>query len=238
MQIGLRQPLREGLARTQPAPVQGFATSTLYGTQRDGYSLEAPLLPKNFLDQFRFDLDKYLTPNGLEDKIEVRLHDGRTAYAYSEDEAKELKEMDKRNAFLDLVISSCSSTSYASAAKTIYGEDASIGGNLPPEIVGIIETAMQADSNLSQNGLNILGTVIKDSPLYAQKLREIEQAANQFKNHPALFLGRTKLEQAGISSDLFTNPGVNLHEVSIGNLKSLVSKLNEIYEEERQKART
>jgi len=116
-----------------------------------------------------------------------------TAYAYSEDEAKELREQAKIAEYYERVLSTCSATSSAEIAKSIWGENKDQLGNinLPPEIESSIATAMEADNKLTKQDLNgDLKYVMGHTSVHQDKLRRIKAAQKQVLDNPALFYGK------------------------------------------------
>jgi hypothetical protein len=134
-------------------------------------------------------------PEGLLDflkKIEVRFPN-YMAYAYSEDEAKELREQAKIAEYYDRVLSTCSATSCGAIAKSIWGENKDRLGNisLPSEIESSIATAMEADNKLTEHDLNgALKDTIGLSPAYQNKLRQVKVAQKQVLDNLAQFYGK------------------------------------------------
>jgi hypothetical protein len=125
-------------------------------------------------------------------KIEVRFPN-YMAYAYSEDEAKELREQAKIAEYYDRVLSTCSATSYGEIAKSIWGENKDQSGNisLPPEIESSIATAIVADNKLTEHDLNgALKDVMGRSSVYQDKLRQIKVAQKQVLDNLAQFYGK------------------------------------------------
>ena len=162
-------------------------------------------------------------------KIEVRFP-AYTAYAYSEDEAKELREQAKIAKYYDRVLSTCSATSSGEIAKSIWGENKDQSGNisLPPEIESSIATAMEADNKLTEHDLNgALKDTMGLSSAYQNKLRQIKASQKQVLDNPAQFYGKEVKEilvAAGFHPDLFNTPS-ELANLDLGQLNSLNGKL-------------
>ena len=165
-------------------------------------------------------------------KIEVRFP-AYTAYAYSEDEAKELREQAKIAEYYDRVLSTCSAASYGEIAKSIWGENKDQSGNisLPPEIESSIATAMEADNKLTEHDLNgALKDTMGRSSAYQDKLRQIKAAQKQVLDNPAQFYRQEVKEilvAAGFHPDLFNTPS-ELGKLDMGQLSSLNGKLDEL----------
>jgi hypothetical protein len=165
-------------------------------------------------------------------KIEVRFPN-YMAYAYSEDEAKELREQAKIAEYYDRVLSTCSATSCGEIAKSIWGENKDRLGNisLPSEIESSIATAMEADNKLTEHDLNgTLKDTIGLSSAYQNKLRQIKTAQKQVLDNPAQFYGKEVKEilvADGFNPDLFNTPG-ELANLDLGQLSSLNGKLDEL----------
>jgi hypothetical protein len=162
-------------------------------------------------------------------KIEVRFP-AYTAYAYSEDEAKELREQAKIAEYYDRVLSTCSAASSGEIAKSIWGENKDQSGNisLPPEIESSIATAMEADNKLTEHDLNgDLKYVMGHTSAYQDKLRQIKAAQKQVLDNPAQFYGKEVKEiliADGFHPDLFNTPS-ELANLDLGQLNSLNGKL-------------
>jgi hypothetical protein len=121
-------------------------------------------------------------------KIEVRFPN-YMAYAYSEDEAKELREQAKIAEYYDRVLSTCSAASCGEIAKSIWGENKNI--SLPPEIESSIATAIVADSTLTEHDLNgALKDTMGLSSAYQNKLRQIKASQKQVLDNLAQFYGK------------------------------------------------
>ena len=165
-------------------------------------------------------------------KIEVKFPN-YMAYAYSEDEAKELREQAKIAEYYDRVLSTCSAASCGEIAKSIWGENQDQSGNiiLPPEIESSIASEIEADNKLTKHDLNgALKDVMGHSSAYKDKLRQIETAQKQLLSNPALFYGKEVKEilvADGFHPDLFNTPS-ELDKLDMGQLSSLNSKLNEL----------
>jgi hypothetical protein len=165
-------------------------------------------------------------------KIEVRFP-GYTAYAYSEEEAKELREQAKIAEYCDRVLSTCSATSYGEIAKSIWGENKDQSGKiiLPPEIESSITSAIEADNQLTKDDLkNGALKEVMHTPAYLAKLRQIETAQKKLLGNPAQFYGKEVKEilvTDGFNPDLFNTPS-ELDNLGMGQLSSLNSKLNEL----------
>jgi hypothetical protein len=163
-------------------------------------------------------------------KIEVRFP-GYTAYAYNEEEAKELREQAKIAEYYDRVLSTCSATFCGEIAKSIWGENKDQLGNitLPPEIKSSITTAMEADNKLTEHGLNgALKDVVGGSSAYQDKLRQIKTAQNKLLDNPAQFYGKEVKEilvATGFHPDLF-NTANELGKLNLGQINSLNGQLN------------
>ena len=121
-------------------------------------------------------------------KIEVRFPT-HIAYAYSEDEAKELREQAKIAEYYDRVLSTCSATSCGEIAKNIWGKNKDRLGNisLPSEVENNIATAIVADNTLTEHDLNgALKYVMGHTSVYQDKLRQIA-SQKQVLDNPAQF---------------------------------------------------
>jgi hypothetical protein len=164
-------------------------------------------------------------------KIEVRFP-GYTAYAYSEEEAEQLRKDAQVAKYFELVLSTCSATSYGEIAKSIWGGNKDQLGNitLPPEIENSIATAIEADNKLTKHDLNGALKEVMHTPAYLAKLRQIETAQKQLLGNPAQFYGKEVKEilvADGFNPDLFNTPS-ELDKLDMGQLSSLNSKLNEL----------
>jgi len=165
-------------------------------------------------------------------KIEVRFP-AYTAYAYSEDEAKELREQAKIAEYYDRVLSTCSATSSGEIAKSIWGENKDQSGNisLPPEIESSIATVMEADNKLTEHDLNgDLKYVMGHTSAYQDKLRQIKAAQKQVLDNPAQFYGKEVKEilvAAGFHPDLFNTPS-ELANLDLGQLSSLNARFDDL----------
>jgi hypothetical protein len=165
-------------------------------------------------------------------KIEVRFP-AYTAYAYSEEEAEQLRKEAKIAEYYDRVLSTCSATSCGEIAKSIWGENKDQSGNisLPPEIESSLATAMEADNKLTEHDLNgALKDVMGRSSAYQDKLRQIKAAQKQLLGNPALFYGKEVKEilvADGFHPDLFNTPS-ELANLDMGQLSSLNGKLDEL----------
>jgi hypothetical protein len=125
-------------------------------------------------------------------KIEVRFP-AYTAYAYSEEEAEQLRKEAKIAEYYDRVLSTCSATSCGEIAKSIWGENKDQSGNisLPSEVENNIATAIVADNTLTEHDLNgALKDVMGRSSAYQDKLRQIKAAQKQVLDNPAQFYGK------------------------------------------------
>lgn len=155
------------------------------------------------------------------------------AYAYSEDEAKELREQAKIAEYYDRVLSTCSATSCGEIAKSIWGENKDQSGNisLPPEIESSIATAIEADNKLTEHDLNgDLKDVMGRSSAYQDKLRQIKAAQKQVLDNPAQFYGQEVKEilvAAGFHPDLFNTPS-ELANLDLGQLSSLNAQFDDL----------
>ena len=143
-------------------------------------------------------------------KIEVRFP-GYTAYAYSEEEAEQLRKDAQVAKYFELVLSTCSATSYGEIAKSIWGGNKDQLGNitLPPEIENSIATAIEADNKLTKHDLNGALKEVMHTPAYLAKLRQIETAQKQLLGNPAQFYGKEVKEilvADGFNPDLFNTP--------------------------------
>jgi hypothetical protein len=165
-------------------------------------------------------------------KIEVRFP-AYTAYAYSEDEAKELREQAKIAEYYDRVLSTCSAASSGEIAKSIWGENKDQSGNisLPPEIESSIATAMEADNKLTEHDLNgDLKYVMGHTSAYQDKLRQIKAAQKQVLDNPAQFYGKEVKEiliADGFHPDLFNTPS-ELANLDLGQLSSLNARFDDL----------
>ena len=128
---------------------------------------------------------------GFLKKIEVRFP-GYTAYAYSEEEAEELREQAKIAEYYDRVLSTCSATSSAEIAKSIWGDNKDQSGNimLPPEIESSLASAIVADNTLTEHDLGDLKYVMGHTPVHQYKLRQIKAAQKQVLDNLAQFYGK------------------------------------------------
>jgi|688.fasta_scaffold00064_5 hypothetical protein len=162
-------------------------------------------------------------------KIEVRFP-AYTAYAYSEEEAEQLRKEAKIAEYYDRVLSTCSAASSGEIAKSIWGENKDQLGNisLPPEIESSIATAMEADNKLTEHDLNgALKDTMGLSSAYQNKLRQIKAAQKQVLGNPAQFYGKEVKEiliADGFHPDLFNTPS-ELANLDLGQLNSLNGKL-------------
>jgi hypothetical protein len=165
-------------------------------------------------------------------KIEVRFP-AYTAYAYSEEEAEQLRKEAKIAEYYDRVLSTCSAASSGEIAKSIWGENQDQSGNisLPPEIESSIATAMEADNKLTEHDLNdALKDTMGRSSAYQDKLRQIKAAQKQLLGNPAQFYGKEVKEiliADGFHPDLFNTPS-ELANLDLGQLSSLNGKLDEL----------
>lgn len=165
-------------------------------------------------------------------KIEVRFP-AYTAYAYSEEEAEQLRKDAKIAEYYDRVLSTCSATSCGEIAKSIWGENKDQSGNisLPPEIESSLATAIEADNKLTEHDLNgDLKYVMGHTSAHQDKLRQIKAAQKQVLDNPAQFYGKEVKEilvAAGFNPDLFNTPG-ELGKLDMGQLSSLNGKLDEL----------
>lgn len=165
-------------------------------------------------------------------KIEVRFP-AYTAYAYSEEEAEQLRKDAKIAEYYDRVLSTCSAASCGEIAKSIWGENKDQSGNikLPPEIESSIATAMEADNKLTEHDLNgALKDVMGRSSAYQNKLRQMKAAQKQLLGNPAQFYGKEVKEilvADGFNHDLFNTPS-ELGKLDMGQLSSLNGKLDEL----------
>jgi hypothetical protein len=165
-------------------------------------------------------------------KIEVRFP-AYTAYAYSEEEAEQLRKEAKIAEYYDRVLSTCSAASCGEIAKSIWGENKDQLGNisLPPEIESSIATAMEADNKLTEHDLNgALKDTMGRSSAYQDKLRQIKAAQKQVLDNPAQFYGKEVKEilvADGFHPNLFNTPG-ELGKLDMGQLSSLNGKLDEL----------
>lgn len=155
------------------------------------------------------------------------------AYAYSEDEAKELREQAKIAEYYDRVLSTCSATSCGEIAKSIWGENKDQSGNisLPPEIESSIATAMEADNKLTEHDLNgALKDTMGLSSAYQNKLRQIKASQKKVLDNPAQFYRQEVKEilvAAGFHPDLFNTPS-ELAKLDIGQLSSLNARFDDL----------
>lgn len=168
---------------------------------------------------------------GFLKKIEVRFP-YYTAYAYCEDEAKELREQAKIAEYYERVLSTCSATSSAEIAKSIWENKDQLGNiNLPPEIESSIATAMEADNKLTEQDLNgALGDVMRHTSVHQNKSRQLKAAQKQVLDNPALFYGKEVKEilvAAGFHPDLFNTPN-GLGKLNIGQLSSLNAQFDKL----------
>ncbi|NBV98220.1 MAG: hypothetical protein EBR67_01755 [Proteobacteria bacterium] len=165
-------------------------------------------------------------------KMEVRFP-AYTAYAYSEEEAEQLRKEAKIAEYYDRVLSTCSATSCGEIAKSIWGENKDQSGNisLPSEIESSIATAMEADNRLTEHDLNgDLKYVMGHTSAHQDKLRQIKAAQKQVLDNPAQFYRQEVKEilvTAGFHPDLFNTPS-ELANLDLGQLSSLNGKLDEL----------
>lgn len=223
------------VAKSAPPLAQGFsATGGLHGNHINP--------DPNDTHKFSWDGKNYTIPHvneGDENKITITLPDGRTESFATQEEAEAELERVKINLFYELTMSSISASSYAEIAKTLFGNKVDNSGRIqvPAEVTSSIESAMQSDSQLTGDGLHKVGEVLgKQNPLYVQELRKRKEREANLKSSPALFLGQDELKKAGIDTSLFA-VGTNLNDVSIGDLESLVNRLEQIHEHQQYVAR-
>lgn len=165
-------------------------------------------------------------------KIEVRFP-SYMAYAYSEEEAEELRKEAKIAEYYDRVLSTCSAASSGEIAKSIWGENKDQLGNisLPPEIESSIATAMEADNKLTEHDLNgDLKYVMGHTSAHQDKLRQIKAAQKQVLDNPAQFYRQEVKEilvAAGFHPDLFNTPS-ELANLDLGQLSSLNARFDDL----------
>ena len=115
----------------------------------------------------------------IQNKIAIQFPSG-THYAYTEEEAKSMREEAKIAFFYDRVLTSTSATQYAAIAKSIWGEDNKNTEDLseiklPAEIESAIASALEVDPKISRKDLNGDLSILKGHPSYEKKKKELEE---------------------------------------------------------------
>jgi len=116
----------------------------------------------------------------IKNKIAIPFPSG-IHYAYTEDEAKSMREEAKIAFFYDRVLATTSATQYASIAKSIWGEGSKNTNedisaiNLPAEIESAVASALEVDTKLTRKDLDGDLAILKGHPSYEKKRKELER---------------------------------------------------------------